>query len=146
MAVFSFRVRRICRGICDISYYLIRMRSPEQLFVFVLRSMERKTISRLILLEIYNVQHILQPRFHDEAGTYSAAGAFVRMECGDMQPRRLMPERPDQLLSERVGYLQEEAGLVFHGCRHICPDGSYMTCQQQKGAAERGHMQSGPRS
>ena len=146
MAVLSFRVRRICRGICDISYHLIRMRSPEQLPVFLLRSMEGKAIRRLFLLEIYNVQHIFQPRFHDEAGNHIAAGADIRMECGYMQPRRLMPERPDQLLSERVGYLQEEAGLVFHGCRHICPDGSYMTCQQQKGAAERGHMQSGPRS
>ena len=52
------------------------------------------------------------------------------------QSRRPLLERSDQLLTERVGYLQEEAGLVFHGCRHICPDGSYMTYLQQREAAE----------
>ena len=146
MAVLSFRIRRICRGICDISHHLSRVRSAEQLPVFLFRSMERKAIRRLFLLEIYNVQHIFQPRFHDEAGNHIAAGADIRMECGYMQPRRLMPERPDQLLSERVGDFPQESDLVQLGFQHICLDGSYMTYQQQKGAAELGHMQSGPRS
>lgn len=146
MAVFSFRVRRVCRGICDISCHIIRMRRYEQLPVFVFRSMEGKTVRRFLCLEIYNVQYILQPRFCGEAGCDSAIGTSVWVECGDLQSRSPLLERSDQLLTERVGYLQEEAGLVFHGCRHICPDGSYMTYLQQRKAAVPVHMQNGPRS
>ena len=141
MAVLSLHIRRICRRICVISHHLVRVRRAQQLPVFVFRSMEGKTVSRLFLLEIYNVQHILQPRLHDETGNHIASGAYVRMECSDLQSCRLMPERSDQLLPERVGHFPEEASLTSRGFQHICLGGPYMTCLRQKDAAERAHMQ-----